>query len=450
MRIAPELAGVLAALPAFDPLADPVTTRAYLRAAFAAKPPVTDARLTVEDAVIDGPAGELPIRFYRPSGAADAALPAVLYFHGGAFISGDLDTGDANCRDICLATHAVVVSVDYRLAPEHPYPAAFDDCFAALRWTADNTRALGVDADRLAVAGRSAGAALAAGVALAARDRGGPALVHQLLLAPTFDDRCDQPSVDEITDPRVIDGNAVRGMWLPYLGSGQADQYAAPARAADLGGLPPAYLMICEQDALRDQGLDYARRLTAAGVPTEIHLVPGAFHVFDGYAPNSPLAGRATAAWTSALASALSTPPRDGDARRTGVEIYDQWTRLWNLDLALAEEIMAPELTLRYAQPGAEVFDKIRTPQQLAAAITAFHKVRPGLLFTPEGEAAVDLEFVDGRPNGLVARPYRASRPGDGGREVAVSGTDILRISDGLISEVWSVSGGAGGRTFNY
>jgi len=308
VNVHPELIDVLAALPAFDPLADPPATRAHLRAVLAAQTPAADLRLSIEDRTIPGPAGDLGIRVYRPTAGADSPRPAVLYFHGGAFISGDLDTGDTNCRDMCLSAGAVVVSVDYRLAPEHPYPAAFDDCYAALCWTAANAPALAVDLGRIAIAGRSAGAALAAAATLAARDREGPLPVYQLLLVPALDDRCDQPSITAITDPRVIDGRVVRGMWPLYLGSGPADQYAAPARAADLTGLPPAYLEICEQDPVRDQGLDYARRLILAGVGTEIHHVPGAFHLFEAYAPRSSLARRATAAWTSALAAALAGP----------------------------------------------------------------------------------------------------------------------------------------------
>lgn len=264
-----------------------------------------DPRLAIEHLAIPGPAGDLQVRLYRPTGGTTSTRPAVMYFHGGAFISGDLDTGDTNCRDICLAADAVVVSADYRLAPEHPYPAAFDDCYAALQWTAANADTLGVDPNRIAVSGRSAGGALAAATALASRDRGGPALAYQLLLVPTVDDRCDQPSVDAVSDGRVIDGRAVRGMWPLYLGPKPADQYAAPARATSLAGLPPTYVVVCEQDPLRDQGLDYARRLITAGVPTEIHHVPGAFHLFEGYAPTSSLARRTTAAWTTALAAAL-------------------------------------------------------------------------------------------------------------------------------------------------
>ncbi|MEV8097166.1 alpha/beta hydrolase [Kitasatospora sp. NPDC085879] len=248
----------------------------------------------------------MTVRIYRPTRAPAGPHPGVLYFHGGALISGDLDTGDGNCRDLCLAVGAVVVSVGYRLAPEHPYPAAFDDCYAALLWSAANAEHLGMDPTRLAVAGRSAGGALAAAVALAARDRGGPRLAFQLLLVPALDDRCVLPSVDECADDRIVDGRVVRGMRPLYLGSATADSYAAPARAEDLTGLPPAYIEICQADALRDEALEYGLRLMAFGVHTELHVVPGAFHLFEGYAPTTRLARRATATWTSAVASALA------------------------------------------------------------------------------------------------------------------------------------------------
>ncbi|MEU6234153.1 alpha/beta hydrolase [Kitasatospora sp. NPDC047058] len=305
IRLHPEIADALNHVPPFDPLADPAATRMYLRSLLAAKPPTDDPRIAVGHTTVPGPAGDLTVRIYRPTDARPGPRPGVLYFHGGAFISGDLDTGDGNCRDLCLAAGAVVVSVDYRLAPEHPYPAAFDDCYAALLWTAGHADDLGIDPARLAVAGRSAGGTLAAAVALATRDRGGPALAFQLLLVPALDDRCEQPSVDECVDDRIVDGRVVRGMWKLYLDSGAATPYAAPARAEDLTGLPPAYLEVCQADALRDEALAYAHRLIAADVHTELHLVPGAFHLFEGYAPTTHLARRTTTAWTEAIASAL-------------------------------------------------------------------------------------------------------------------------------------------------
>ncbi|MFI8390592.1 hypothetical protein [Streptomyces sp. NPDC085540] len=138
----------------------------------------------------------------------------------------------------------------------------------------------------------------------------------------------------------------------------------------------------------------------------------------------------------------------DNDLRRLGIDAYDQWTAMWNGDLALAEKIMAPEFVLRYAQAGTEAFDEVRTPQQLADVIAAWHQQRRGLRFVAEGTAVVDLALVDGSPTGLVARPYLASFTGEDARTVARSGTDTLRITNGLISEVWSVSSGSAGRTF--
>jgi acetyl esterase len=202
------------------------------------------------------------------------------------------------------AAGAVVVSAGYRLAPEHKYPAALDDCYAALCWTAGSAVELGIDPARLAVAGRSAGGTLAVAVALAARDRGGPPLAFQLLLIPALDDRGTHTSIAQSADGRIVDGRVVTGMWQLYLDSA-ADQYAAPARAQDLRGLPSAYLQIGQADPLRDEALEYAQRLTAADVLTEVHLVPGAFHLFEGYAPASRLASHATATWTSAIAAAL-------------------------------------------------------------------------------------------------------------------------------------------------
>ncbi|MEU9481758.1 alpha/beta hydrolase [Streptomyces sp. NPDC048191] len=310
MNIHGDLSAVFADLPPIDWFSDIKGTRVATRELLAANRPPADPRIEVRDTSFVGPDGtRVPLRIYTPTDA-EGAIPGVLYCHGGAFVTGDLDTGDSNCREICLGGGAVVVSVEYRLAPEHPFPAGLDDCCAALRWLADNAAVLGVDPARLGVSGRSAGGCLAAGVALRARDEGGPALIHQLLLVPVLDDRCRTPSTHAMTDHRALNRATVLEMWRTYLGfDGPAPTPgAAPARAEDLAGLPPAYILVAESDPLRDEGLDYGRRLVEAGVSTELHMVPGAFHLFEAYAPDSGLTRRTTRHWMSALHSALHRP----------------------------------------------------------------------------------------------------------------------------------------------
>jgi acetyl esterase/lipase len=211
-------------------------------------------------------------------------LPGVLYIHSGAFIFGDLDTDDYLCRDLVEAVNCVVVAVDYRLAPEHPFPAAPDDCYAALRWMAASATEFGIDPSRIALRGESAGGGLAAAVALMARDRKEVKVAFQMLLFSCLDDRNTAPSSYEITDPRTWNRQLSINAWKAYLGhnhQGEVSPYAAPMRAEDLSGLPPAYLMVGELDPLRDENIMYAMRLMQAGVPTELHVYPGAFHVFE-------------------------------------------------------------------------------------------------------------------------------------------------------------------------
>ncbi|MEU3900091.1 alpha/beta hydrolase [Streptomyces sp. NPDC045251] len=252
----------------------------------------TDARVRVRDTVIeDGAGGRVPVRIYRPVGVT-GVRPAVLFLHGGAFLSGDLDFEHPRCLEMSRETGFVVVAADYRLAPEHPYPAGLDDCVAVYRWLLGPGAAEGVDVSRIAVAGSSAGGALTAGLCLRSRDEGVPVPVFQMLLYPVTDDRMDTPSMAAFTDTPAWDSRNCVHMWDHYLGrarAGAVSAYAAPARAADLSGLPPAYVMTAEYDPLRDEGAAYAGRLTAAGVPTELHQFPGTFHAFDtlGQAPVS-------------------------------------------------------------------------------------------------------------------------------------------------------------------
>jgi acetyl esterase/lipase len=243
-----------------------------------------DERVEVQDRKIPGPAGapEVPVRIYLPK-QRSGVRPVLVYFHGGAFCLGDLDSEHARCLRICGELGFSVVSTDYRLAPEHKFPAGVEDCYAALVWAARNPGELGGDAARIAIGGASAGGGLAAAVALMARDRGGPALAFQLLIYPVLDDRMQTTSMRDFVDSPIWNRPNSEVMWSLYLGGrpAQVSPYAAPARATRLDGLAPAYLMTAEFDPLRDEGIEYAMRLLQAGVPTELHNYAGAFHGFD-------------------------------------------------------------------------------------------------------------------------------------------------------------------------
>jgi acetyl esterase/lipase len=239
--------------------------------------------VAMDDRLVPGPAGapQVPIRIYTPKAGGDALRPAVFEIHGGGFLLGSIDMMDPWCQNVAARLGAVVVSVEYRLAPEDPFPAGLEDCYAALCWTADQAAAIGIDAERIAIAGQSAGGGLAAATALLARDRGGPQLCFQLLEIPELDDRLDTPSMRAFTDTPLWNRPNAVWSWRHYLGADAEDPvspYAAPARAEDLGGLPPAYVSTMEFDPLRDEGILYALGLMQAGVSVELHSYPGTFH----------------------------------------------------------------------------------------------------------------------------------------------------------------------------
>lgn len=245
---------------------------------------------SVVDRSVPGPAGDIPVRVYAP--VAGRARPAIVYFHGGGFVIGSLDSHDGTCRALANASGCAVVSVDYRLAPEHRFPAAPEDCYAALRYVAERGSELGVDPRRLAVAGDSAGGNLAAAVAVASRQRGGPALVHQVLFYPALDARCDMPSCRSLSEGYMLTAAEMRWYWDSYLTS-DADRenpLACPLRARDLGGLPGATVITAEYDPLRDDGETYAARLKEAGVPVELKRFDGVLHGFVLVAPLVDLA----------------------------------------------------------------------------------------------------------------------------------------------------------------
>ncbi|WP_320064103.1 alpha/beta hydrolase [Micromonospora sp. RTGN7] len=237
--------------------------------------PVHDVR----DTTVPGPAGDLPVRIHRPAGVG--RLPTLVYFFGGGWTLGSVDTADGICRRLANATGCQVVTVGYRLAPENPFPAAVHDCHAAVRWLAGHADEFGVDPSRLAVGGDSAGGNLAAAVTLLARDSGGPPLAAQLLIYPNTDQRELAASAGD-QDPLLFNRHSVawyRGHYLPDPADAE-NPLASPLLAEDLTGLPPALVVTAEYDPLRDEGERYAERLRAAGVPVELVRYDGMIHGF--------------------------------------------------------------------------------------------------------------------------------------------------------------------------
>ncbi|HEY4726893.1 MAG TPA: alpha/beta hydrolase [Actinomycetes bacterium] len=259
----------------------------------------------VADRRVPGPAGELPVRVYTPEG--EPPFPIVVFFHGGGWVVGTLDTYDPLCRALAAATPAVVVSVDYRLAPEHRWPAAVEDAYAATEWASRNAAALGGAQHRLAVAGDSAGGNLAAVVALGARDRGGPAIAFQLLVYPALDAAGDTASWREFADGHYLTAAGMRWYWDHYLGGadGRAPD-ASPLRAAFVGGLPPALVIGAEYDILRDEGEAYAARLAEAGVDATASRHAGVVHGFVRWRAVTGAAEDALQEAAAALRSALA------------------------------------------------------------------------------------------------------------------------------------------------
>ena len=235
---------------------------------------------SVTDRNIPGPAGLQPVRVYQPGG--EGPWPVLVYFFGGGWSLGTLDTCDGVCRMLTNAAGCVTVAVSYRLAPEHKFPAAVDDCYSGAAWVAAHAAELGGDPDRVAVGGDSSGGNLAAAVTLHARDRGGPQFIHQLLVYPNTDYQAGTPSMREINDPHFFNPKAVEWYWGLYLATPQdgANPLASPLRAPDLSGLPPATVITAEYDPLRDEGERYAARLADAGVPVEVSRYDGMPHAF--------------------------------------------------------------------------------------------------------------------------------------------------------------------------
>ena len=313
MPLDPRAQKIAAAMTAgFPPIGAEVTDAARARRLLAAAPgpdlePIPVAR--TEDRTLHPDQGDLPVRIYWPDGAAPH--PVTVFFHGGGFTLCGLDSHDRFCRILASGAGTIVVSVDYRLAPEHPFPAAVEDARAAVAWAHANAASLGGDPERLAVAGDSAGGNLAAVACLAARDGAGPPIAFQALVYPVTDAGQDTPSYREHGEGKFLTAAHMRWYWEQYLDDpSDADHpYASPLRAPDLSGLPPAFVLTAECDPLRDEGEAYAARLAEAGVPVEVHRIEGAFHGIFGLDHVLPAAVEARRLTTGALRAALGTGP---------------------------------------------------------------------------------------------------------------------------------------------
>jgi acetyl esterase len=255
--------------------------RAGMIAARALMPP-PPAVGRVADRTVPGPGGPIPVRLYTPFGIGP--FPLTVYFHGGGFVLGNLDSHDAACRHLCLNSGSIVMAVDYRLAPEHPFPAAPDDCYAATVWAGAHAGEIGADGKRIAVSGDSAGGNLAAVVSLRVRDEGGPKLCGQLLNCPVTDYDMMLPSYRDNAEGYFLTLDTMRWFENHYLTDPEHRRHphAAPLRAKDFGGLPPAYVLTAQYDPLRDEGEAYAAKLAAAGVPVVTKRYSNMIHAFPG------------------------------------------------------------------------------------------------------------------------------------------------------------------------
>lgn len=268
----PELEVFIPLVPETD-LKDPASQREMFAGLATSVPPPDTTDMDVADRMVPGDP-DVAVRIYRPP----LAQGAVVWMHGGGFVMGDVTTEHPWAGRLARASGLVVVSVGYRLAPEHPYPAALDDVYAVLTWVSEHSSELGVEGGRIAIGGHSAGGTLAAATTLRARDRQGPAIRFQLLNQPGLDDRQEAWSAAHFTDTPWQYREKIAASWRHYLGAAPPSAYAAPARATDLSGLPPAYIATAELDPNRDEGIEYALRLLQAGVSVELHQWAGTFH----------------------------------------------------------------------------------------------------------------------------------------------------------------------------
>lgn len=266
--------------------------------------------VTQEDRQVPGPEGDpdIRVRIYKPAEQTDT-LPGFLWIHGGGYVLGSIDGDDYGNRLRVKKAECVIVSVDYRLAPEHPYPAPVEDCYAGLKWMFDHANEIGVDRSRIAIGGASAGGGLAAGLALLVRDRAETDVVFQLLVYPMIDDCNIAPASETLPDTLIWSRAKNLFGWTSYLGRepgcDDVPYTAAAFRATDVSGLPPALIVVGDLDLFVDENIEYARRLIQAGVPTELHVYPGAYHGFNGFVPGATVSRQCNATCNQALKKAL-------------------------------------------------------------------------------------------------------------------------------------------------
>ncbi|CAH1054529.1 alpha/beta hydrolase [Paenibacillus pseudetheri] len=305
-RILPELREAYSQFPGFQ-LEENLE---WSRSLVSAPPAKRSEHVNRTSQKIPGAAGEMLVKIYEPAGRDIDKLPAMLWIHGGGYVLGHPDMDDELCERFVQTARCVVVSVDYRLAPEHPYPAAIEDCYAGLVWMTEEAELLGIDKNRVAIAGASGGGGLTAALALMARDKGGPSIIFQMPLYPMLDNRNITPSSHEITEGGAIWNRTDNlAAWNMYLGEKNdvsgISPYAVPSRAHNLAGLPPTYTCVGQLDLFRDETIEYVTQLAQAGVDVEFHLYPGCFHLFEIFVPEAEVSQRAVQCYIDAMARAL-------------------------------------------------------------------------------------------------------------------------------------------------
>jgi acetyl esterase/lipase len=307
----PELAAVLAAFPVFPPFSAETIPALREGTNITAEQVVAATNLTHEEITIKGPGSDLILSIFRPkvrsaAAGSQANRPGIFHIHGGGMLIMNRFAGVEPLEGVITDCDAVLVTIEYRLAPEHPAPAQLDDCYAGLVWMFENAKKLGVDPDRIMIAGASAGGNLSAGVALLAKDRGGPKLLAQVLMCPMLDNNNNSGSTLQLGEIGTWQKHQNETAWKMYLNGRAADKYTAPARAKDedLKGLPPTYIDVGALEIFRDEDIEYAKRLLGVGIPTELHVWPGAFHAFEYVAPQAVLSkhtAKTRASWMKKL-----------------------------------------------------------------------------------------------------------------------------------------------------